>query len=191
VAYAPQGHHLLSSAGDGQVRVWGRDTDQPVHILEGHRGGVLAVAVSPDGTRALSGGRDGTVRLWDLQSATLLHTLEGHRGWIQAVAFAGGNGVGLSGAADGRILKWDLSTGELLGEMSHGGAVSAVACTSDGKTAYAGGSAGVTCWDLTTNEKAATLTGHEGAVLSLALSPDGHRLISASQDTTLLVWGIP
>jgi WD40 repeat protein len=191
VAYAPQGDHLLSSAGDGQVRIWSREADEPVHVLEGHRGGVLSVAVSPDGKQALSGGRDGTVRLWDLQAAALLRTLTGHRGWVQAVAFAGGNAVGLSGAVDGRILKWDLSTGELLGEMSHGGVVYALACTSDGKTAYAGGGGGITSWDLGTAEKTAELTGHEGAVLALAMALDEQRLVSASQDTTLLVWQIP
>jgi len=189
VAYAPRGYHLVSSAGDGSMRVWGQETGNPVHILEGHRGGVLSVAVSADGKHALSGGRDATVRLWDLQAGELLQTCEGHRGWVQAVAFAGSNLIGLSGAADGRVLKWNLSTGELLAEMSHGSAVYALACPADGQTAYAGGGdRAITCWNLATNEKTATLTGHEAAVLSLAMAPDQGRLVSASQDTTLLVW---
>ena len=191
VAYAPDGK-LLSSAGDGSIRVWGSEEGEPLHVLKEHRGGVLSIAVSADGTRVLSGGRDGTVRLWDLPAAKLLQTCTGHRGWVEAVAFAGDTGHALSGARDGRIMKWDLKTGEAIAEMAQGGAVYALACTADGKTAYAGGSNDIiTRWDLATDEQTATLKGHQGDVLSLALAADGERLTSASQDTTLLVWQPP
>ncbi|MBM4086871.1 MAG: hypothetical protein FJ272_18945, partial [Planctomycetes bacterium] len=35
------------------------------------------------------------------------------------------------------------------------------------------------------------LKGHEQTVHGLAVSPDGKRLVSASADTTLLVWPAP
>jgi len=190
VAYTPKGSHLLSSAGDGTLRAWGRERDEPVHVLHEHRGGVLAIAVSPDGEFALSGGRDGTVRYWDLRRGTLLRTMAGHRGWVEAVAFAGA-GRALSGARDERILAWDLSTGEATAEMSPGRAVYALACTADGGRAYAGGGGAITGWDLATGEQIAELSGHGSAVHGLALTADGSRLISASADTTLLVWELP
>ena len=189
LVYAPAGDRLVSSGGDGGIWVWGMAQDEPLQVLKGHRGGALSVAVSADGKSALSGGRDGTVRYWDLQKGSLLQTCKGHRGWVHAVAFAGDSGHGLSAARDGKIIKWDLATGEVLAEMANGAWVYALACAADGKTACAGGSDDkITCWDLAKGEKIATFAGHKGDILSLALTPDGERLISASQDTTLLVW---
>ena len=68
----------------------------------------------------------------------------------------------------------------------------ALACTADGKTAYAAGDNRiVTCWDLSTAAKTATLKSHQARITALALTPDGKRLVSASRDTTLLVWELP
>jgi WD40 repeat protein len=192
VVYADDGTRLLSSAGDGTIRVWAAEQEEPVSILEGHRGGVLSIALSPDGRLVLSGGRDGTVRLWDLNKGTPQGTFEGHRAWVTAVTFAGDDEHALSGSRDGRVLQWDLRRGEVEAEMIHGGEVHALACTPDGRTACASGTDElITCWDLTTGEKIAALTGHESDILGLAITPDGKHLISASHDTTLLVWRMP
>ena len=192
LAYTPDGAHLLSSAGDGSIRVWSRDRNEPARILKDHLGGVLAIAVSTDGKFVLSGGRDGTVKVWDLAEAKLLTTCKGHRGWVNAVAFAGDGRHALSSGKDGKVLKWDLQSGKMVSEMTCGGWVRALVCTADGKTACAGGDdRAVTCWDLSTGEKTATFKGHQARITALALTPDGKRLVSASQDTTLLVWELP
>lgn len=44
--------------------------------------------------------------------------------------------------------------------------------------------------DFRTGEWLFNLRGHTGAIRSLAFTPDGAKLISASQDTTLLVWDV-
>jgi tetratricopeptide (TPR) repeat protein len=46
----------------------------------------------------------------------------------------------------------------------------------------------VRVWDTSTGEELANLRGHEDCVFSLAFSPDGTQLASASLDTTLRVW---
>jgi len=189
VTYTPSGDRLLSAAGDGTVRVWGAGGDEPLSILRGHRGGVLAVAVSPDGRLVAGGGRDGTVRLWELHNGKLLHTLKGHRGWVQAVAFSTDSASVFSGAGDGGIIKWDVAAGRSILSMHHRSAVYCMAVSIDGKMLYAGAADDkISCWDVATGERTRTLGSHGGDVLGLAFSPDGRRLVSASQDTTLLVW---
>ncbi|MGD9497507.1 MAG: WD40 repeat domain-containing protein [Armatimonadota bacterium] len=192
LAYTPAGDHLLSSADDATVRVWGAG-EEPERILRGHRGGVLALAISADGSRVLTGGRDGTVRLFDLSSGELLGTFMGHRSWVQAVRFLGeGATEALTGSADGRILRWDLATGEVLAEMVQGEAVRTFVVSADADLICAAGTSGrVVVWDLADGSRVRELTGHRAAVTGLALTGDGRHVVSASADTTLLVWALP
>ena len=48
----------------------------------------------------------------------------------------------------------------------------------------------VQLWDLGKNCLRHTFRGHEGNVTDLRFAPDGRTLISASTDSTLLVWDL-
>ena len=191
VTYTADGERLLSSAGDGSICVWPQGSEEPAVRLEGHRGGVLCVAVSRNGDRVVSGGRDGTVRVWDLTEAKLVHTLEGHRGWVEGVAITPDGKQALSVGRDDLLIRWDLGDGKEASRSEHTGLHSAVVCPADGAHAYSAGSDGaVVRWSLETGDETGELAGHEKAVTALALSPDGKTLVSASADTTLLVWDV-
>jgi len=172
--------------------VWG-DGDEPERILRGHRGGVLALATSDDGTRVLTGGLDGTVRLFDLADGELLDTLMGHSSWVQSVRFLGeGATQALTGGSDGRILRWDLTSGAVTAEMAQGEAVHALAVRADADLACAAGPSGtVVVWDLADGSRLQDLAGHRTSVTGLALTGDGRHVVSASADTSLLVWVLP
>jgi WD40 repeat protein len=43
-------------------------------------------------------------------------------------------------------------------------------------------------WDVTTGKERATLKGHTDVVFSVAFSPDGEALVSASEDGKLKLW---
>jgi WD40 repeat protein len=46
----------------------------------------------------------------------------------------------------------------------------------------------VKLWDLTTGQETLSLRGHTQTVNSVAFSPDGHRLVTASSDRTVRIW---
>ena len=60
------------------MRIWDVATGQRRVTLNGHTGGVTAVAVAPDGSWLASGGEDGTVRIWDVATGQQRATLTGH-----------------------------------------------------------------------------------------------------------------
>ncbi|NMC20014.1 MAG: WD40 repeat domain-containing protein, partial [Thermogutta sp.] len=43
-------------------------------------------------------------------------------------------------------------------------------------------------WDAETGERLLVLKGHTNWVLSAAYSPDGRRIVTASEDNTAIVW---
>ena len=61
--------------------------------------------------------------------------------------------------------------------------------SNDGKRLFAGGSNGnVLVWDAEGGQFLHTMTGHSGSIRSLAVSPDGQRLASGSDDKTIDIW---
>ena len=76
IALDRQGTVLATGDAEGVVRVGRLDAGRP-HLLVGHEGAAVYVAVSPDLRWVASTGSDGTLRLWPMPdlSAAPLHTL--------------------------------------------------------------------------------------------------------------------
>ncbi len=81
----------------GLVTLWKLTTGQIIHTLEGHTGGVHAVAVSPNGKMVasggdsrgrLSGGSPSEIRLWDIATGKLMRTVNEGQGVVRGLAFA-------------------------------------------------------------------------------------------------------
>ena len=94
----------------------------------------------------------------------------------------------ISAGADIRF--WDVRTHHenALKLSSRAGWFSGLALSPDGRRLAAGASDGrITIWDVASHLELATLEGHKEEVTSLAFTPDGDHLVSASKDQ-LRVW---
>jgi serine/threonine protein kinase len=100
------GTKRMAIAGNG-LRL--RQPNGSMMALNGHRGGVHAVAFSPDGQFLLSGGCDATVRLWTAADGHLLQTFDGHTETVYAVIFNPDGQTAYSGGADGTLRRWVLA----------------------------------------------------------------------------------
>jgi WD40 repeat protein len=78
-AFSADGKWLASrDAGGKNVVLWDAHTFRPVAPLQGHTGGVNAIAFDRDGSRFVSASSDRTVRLWDAATGQCLRVFEGH-----------------------------------------------------------------------------------------------------------------
>jgi WD40 repeat protein len=181
----------------------GNDLIKIVEIarFSGHNDGANSVVFSPDGRRILSGSRDRTMILWDRETGREICRFKEHGGWIQSVAISPDGRRALSGSQDAIIRLWDLESGDLIREFrGHTEGVFSVAFSPDGRLAYStsggflrggwedGRDAAIRVWDVETGREVRRLEGHRGIVRSMAVSPDGRRVLSGGRDGAVILW---
>ena len=181
----------LAAAGirDRTVHIWNVNSREQVAVLRGHKGGVLAVAFSPDSRLIASGGHEDTVRVWDVASGQQLLALDGHLGFVRSVGFSPDGSQLFSSSSDGRVRVWDMGTGHQLNTINlECGPIHALVMSLDGRYWAGCDDWTIVAWNTEGEAKRRVLTGHEGAVMSVALSSDANMLISGGRDDTVRVW---
>lgn len=73
-------------------------------MLEGHKGGINAIALDANSNTVYSGSDDKSVRAWDTNKGVCLAVYEGHCGIVSCLALHG-NHV-FSGSYDKSVIRW-------------------------------------------------------------------------------------
>jgi WD40 repeat protein len=167
--FSPDSRRLATSGGAAATIVWEVTAGKRMRTIVLPQGiSARNGAFTPDGRCLVLDSEDGTILLVELATACVRRTYA-----VQAVA---------SGhkATEGGCVSLDFA-----GEAK-------VGVTPDGRQlVHAGPDRVVRVWDIFTGKEVASFKGHDGAILALAISPDGKFAATASTDTTVLLWALP
>jgi WD40 repeat protein/uncharacterized caspase-like protein len=200
VKYLPYGNQMLSTDKEG-VGIWDPVDGKRLRSFGEPPSEMEAVAVSHDGTRVLLGNKmdDKPLELWDIATGKLVRRFMAFSR-VGAIAFSpDDHSIGASlGAA---VKFWDTASGKSLRAFTPfpNWGVMSLAFSRNGKEILFGGSArasispvgGVSNLKVVDASSGGTLReffGHLNSVGALAISPDGTRALSGSDDGTLRLW---
>jgi WD40 repeat protein len=198
VALSPDGRRAASagaSAPQGQVILWdvlaGKARES---FFTPSAEMARAVAFSPDGAQLLAGDSSGNLHLCDAGSGQRLRPPVDLKVWVNSLCYVSERQV-LVGGRYGQLLLWD-SAGDKPARRLDGHGKAEVWCVAAGgqgkqlRLASATSASGPECtvkvWDGDGRLRH-TLT-HRNALMSVAVSPDGQWLASASHDRTVCIW---
>jgi cytochrome c len=131
------------------------------------------------------------VALLAIHSTPASAQLAGHGGPVRAIAVSSDGDSVLSGSFDTSAIRWSLRSEAAEQVLRfHSDAVNAVAFLKDGQMATAGADAKIAIWTPGRLQPDRVFEGHAAPIVSLAVSPDGATLASASWDHTVRIWSL-
>jgi WD40 repeat protein len=189
VAIDPAGLVAATASVDGTGRTWDSFQGTVQAVLFGHTNFVETVDFSPDGESVVTASLDGTARTWEINGRPLA-VLAGHTGAVLDATFAPDGATVATGGEDGTVRFWDAETrGDLVkADLDPPAPAAQEAASPDGETRARIDDKVVVLerGDGSTTE----LAGHTRLVTSVAFSPDGRRLVTASRDRDAILWDV-
>ncbi|CCA66634.1 related to cell division control protein CDC4 [Serendipita indica DSM 11827] len=191
-------NRIISASDDHSIHVYNPLTGQLVKSLEGHGGGVWALAATKD--TLVSGSTDRTVRIWDLEKGRCTHVFGGHKSTVRCLAIVKPELLDMTednGTNDAdeennvvRRERWPKRTLIVTGSRDHTLRVWKLPKAHEPPFFFMQEEEGPDQVEVADNNPyhVRLLSGHGSAVRALAAR--GRTLVSGSYDHTVRVWDI-
>jgi WD40 repeat protein len=196
ISLSRDGRRLVTVAViQGSAQVWDVPEGRLVTTLRSEVP-TTSATLSPDGSRVLTTRLDGVTQAWEASSGRLIGSLRHHAGVLSpGAAFSPDGEQAIMTSLDGPVPVWDLR-GERPSALLEPRAllqsevVSVAFSPRGGVAALADRTRppAVRVFDVRTGSVVAELRGHREEVRSVAFSPDGRWLVTASLDRTARIW---
>ncbi|KAF9069452.1 hypothetical protein BDP27DRAFT_1420914 [Rhodocollybia butyracea] len=211
VVFSPDGQRIFSGGYEGCMFIWDavRGRQQNQLVTGNDQDKIVHAAFSPDGKKIAILSRHICIYIWDAIGGNQLKAIDIRQYSLWRVAFlpdglqvisAGSSYAWKSHTTVPYMALWDSASGELLKEWGAApyGSNLCIAFSPDCRqfasireTSTAnleGGS--LFLWDVDSGSQLKELIGHKGKVHCASFSPDGHCVISGSDDHSICMWDV-
>jgi WD40 repeat protein/energy-coupling factor transporter ATP-binding protein EcfA2 len=218
--YSPQGNRIVTASADNTARIWDTQSGAEIHVLKGHTNEVVQAAFSKKGNRVVTASMDSTARIWDTESGSEIHVLGEHEAAVLHAAFSPAGKVVVTTSKDKTARMWNQESGAVIRVLrGHDAAVNYAAFNQPDGNLLVTVSNDHTAliWNLTKKKtrtasqtkpagSATDLIGipedldltyrlpivlrHEGPIQQAIFSPNGSRIMTASEDGTAVLWDV-
>lgn len=206
LAFSPDGKQLASFGSNYTIKIWDTANGKLLKVLIGLDPFVVGIAFSPTEELLAASFGNGRVKIWDTQTWQELQTLTVDTQDGGPLAFSpDGKHLATGIWSGGTVIVWDRTDAAITPkntslfvpafsiESQLADGIYSIAFSPDGKK-LAIGSKEIKVYDISTATTIfparlmLNIPAHQMHVVGLLYSPDGRRLISASEDGTAKVW---
>jgi WD40 repeat protein len=185
-SFSPDGKRIVTASTDETARVWGARSGEPLSKPVQHQQPVAYAEFSPDGARIVTVSRDNTVRVWNARTGAPLSTPFQHESVLSA-PFS---------LDDTRIVTtpsvapvWNAQVGESLSNLPRRREDRAVSGPDGSRVVTASFfEDAARLWNGRTGDVLSKDLQHQGRIAAVSFSPDGARIVTASEDATARLW---
>jgi WD40 repeat protein len=186
---------ILTRAGEIQKRRIADGTISEAWPVAGLLKNPFKRTLSPSGRWLSYGGADGELDVIDTRSGVGVRKFKGHSDTVLALSYSPDERQLLTASVDNTARIWELSTGKLLRQFGNQkmGVGSAVFSSDGGTIATGVWDDTLHVWDLNNSgdRERMILSGHEGGVQTLAISPDNRTIFALTGTGVLKFWSVP
>jgi WD40 repeat protein len=209
LALTADGQRAISVSGDRILKVWDLRNGEELYALHLHASWTPApnVAMTADGRWAVTSSHGCAIKVWDLNTGKEVRTIQGHTARITGIAVSANGGTVASSSYDGTLRVWDMETGTETWRLE--ASALEVAISADGRRLLSSYPPYLTrgdielneplvksvpstlkVWDLETGTEVRSIPEYSGSVNTLAVSGDGMRAISGTDDNAIKIWDL-
>jgi WD40 repeat protein len=187
LAMTPDGQLLISGSWDKTMKIWDWKNGRELRTLARHVLGFNELAVTPDGRRVISGNYHEAVRVWDLASGAELRRFKVPKRGLISLSHCGRYVFSVS--EDGTKKIFDSETKRRVGTIK-GRCQLDLAVMPDGQRVITLSSQRLTLRELKSGRELRSFGGHISDINTMAVTPNGRRAVSASDDRTIRIWDL-